>query len=233
LAACQPLAGNNAATVTATVPPSRSPTPVLIASPIDSAATETLLPAPRAFTENFDGIFPYWEFVQVDNGQLAASPRAQKGYLWFELSGPNQWTYGLYGAQNYVDVRIEAHLEFVAGAQGAAGVVCRYGAHTGWYEFNIYADHTYDLLFGQWLTEGVARYMPLVRDESEKIQPGANEIGLSCQGDTLTPFINGTQLRRRQEKTFALANGKVGISAASFDSVPLTISYDWVRVGEP
>jgi hypothetical protein len=89
------------------------------------------------------------------------------------------------------------------------------------------------LLFGQWLAEGVARYTPLVRSESEKIQPGANEIGLSCAGNILTPYINGTQLRKRQENTFVVASGKIGISAASFEDLPVTISYDWVQVSEP
>jgi hypothetical protein len=79
----------------------------------------------------------------------------------------------------------------------------------------------------------VARYTPLVRAESEKIQPSLNEIGLECAGDTLTPFINGVQMRRRQETTFGLTEGRIGISAASSELVPLTISYDWLRVSEP
>jgi hypothetical protein len=98
----------------------------------------------------------------------------------------------------------------------------------GWYEFNIYADSTYAILFGQWLAEGVARYTPLVISEAEAIRPGANEIGLACEGDVLTPYINGVQIRRRQERLHVLHEGQVGVSAASFETAPLVIVVDWV-----
>jgi hypothetical protein len=89
------------------------------------------------------------------------------------------------------------------------------------------------LLFGQWLADGVARYTPLVVAKSEEIAPSVNEIGLQCDGDILTPYINGVQLRRRQEKLHVLEQGQVGISASSFESAPLVILYDWVSVAEP
>jgi hypothetical protein len=155
------------------------------------------------------------------------------GFLVFELPAANQWVYGLYGPQEYSDVRVEARVETRAGKQGSTGVICRYSEQNGWYEFNVYADQTYVLLYARWLTEGVARYTPLVRAASEKIQPVQNDIGLLCQGNTLTPFINGVQLRQNPENIFGLATGKVGISAASFENAPMTIAYDWVKVSEP
>ena len=51
-----------------------------------------------------------------------------------------------------------------------------------------------------------------------------------CQGNTLTPFINGVQMRIWQENKFGLKEGKIGISAASFADVPFTTAYDWVKV---
>ena len=103
----------------------------------------------------------------------------------------------------------------------------------GWYEFNVYADQTYVLLFGQWLAQGVARYTPLFRNGSEKIKADANEIGLLCQGNTITPFINGVQMRSWQDNKFGLKTGKIGISAASFGSGPFTVAYDWLKVSQP
>ena len=90
-----------------------------------------------------------------------------------------------------------------------------------------------DARFGQWLQEGIARYTPLVVSRSEEITPTENEISLECVEDKLTPHINGIQIRTRQEKLHVLTEGKVGVSAASFGSAPLGVSYDWIRVGIP
>jgi hypothetical protein len=54
-----------------------------------------------------------------------------------------------------------------------------------------------------------------------------------CQDDVLTPYVNGVQLRKRLEKTYVLTDGQVGVTAASFEDVPLTISYDRLSVSEP
>jgi hypothetical protein len=213
------------------------PSPIVTASPsptlLPATPTETLVPAPRTFTEQFDGNLPYWTFQQIDNGQPAANPSAEGGFLVFGLTGPNQWVYALYEMPTFADVRVDAQVDIRAGGLSAYGIVCRYSEEQGWYEFNIYTDHTYTLLFGQWLAPAVARYTPLVRGGSEKIKADANEIGLLCQGDMLTPFINGVQMRSWQEDKIGLKEGKIGLSAASFDSVPLTVAYDWLKVNEP
>jgi len=202
-------------------------------SPIPPAPTGTLLPGPRLFTEEFDEGLAYWAFLQVDNGQPAPGPSPEGGFLVFDLPASNQWVYALYGSHDYADVRIDAQVEVRAGQDGAPGIVCRYGEKDGWYEFNIYPDQAYSLLFGQWLTQGVARYTPIYRGTSEKIQGAANEIGLICQGNTLTPFINGVQIRKAQVERYGLKTGKIGLSAASFEETPFMIAYDWVRVSEP
>jgi hypothetical protein len=233
LVACQPTA------ISTTLPQAETklPSQIAISSPspsaIPAAPTETLAPAPRAFTEQFDGSLPYWTFQQIDNGPPAADPNAEGGFLVFDLMGPNQWVYALYSLPTYADIRVDAQVEVRAGGAGAFGIVCRYREEQGWYEFNIHADQTYELLFGQWLAQGLARYTPLFRGGSEKINGDANEIGLVCQGNTLTPFINGVQMPRWQVDKIGLKDGKIGISAASFESVPFTLAYDWLKVSEP
>jgi len=210
-------------------PPGPTPTPSQI-PPVPSA---TWAPALREFTEQFEAGAPYWTFAQAGDASQLADARVEAGYLVFDLPAPNQWAYAIYEGQSYDDVRLDALVESGADATAASGLICRYNPGLGWYEFNIYPDGTYALLFGQWLTDGVARYIPLALDESEAITPGLNEIGLVCEGDVLTPYINGIQIRKRQEKIHVLAEGRVGIAAASFEMAPLRISYDWVRVGTP
>ena len=213
--------------------PASTATPSLAPVSPTAAITATLAPAPRMFTEEFDAGAPYWLFMQAAGSQSTFDPEAAAGMLRLGLEAPNQWAYAVYEAPAYSDVRIDAGVEFGAGGRGAAGLICRYDQAVGWYEFNIYADQTYTLLFGQWLAEGIARYAPLVTAQSEQISPTVNEISLVCEGDVLTPYINNVQMRRRQETVHVLAEGRLGVSAAAFEVAPLAIAFDWIRVSEP
>jgi hypothetical protein len=139
----------------------------------------------------------------------------------------------LYDGQDYDDVRVEATLTFGEGGQGSVGLICRYDQDAGWYEFNIYPDQTYALLFGQWLADGVTRYTPMVVAESEHIQPTVNDLTLVCASQVLTPYINGVQLRARAETVHPLAHGGVGVAVASLDFAPVVIAVERVRVAEP
>lgn len=232
LTACQAAATRPTAAPAPTAVPSAEATPTPNLTAAQALPTSTLAPAPRLFTEEFDGELPNWAFVQVDNGQPLVQPRLESGSLLFDLSAPEQWVYALYDSNGYSDVRVDARVEDRGGADYTAGIVCRYSETHGWYEFNVYADQTYVLLYGQWLMPGVARFTPLVQAESEKIKAGENEIGLACKGDILIPYINGVQMRQRQEKTFALTGGAIGISASSFEDAA-ALAYDWVKVSEP
>jgi hypothetical protein len=229
--ACQTVTVAPVSSAESSIPASTPTKPE--SSPTSPAPTQTLQPAPRTFTEEFDGNVPYWSFLQIDNGHLAADPITDGGFLVFDLPAPNQWVYALYSGQEYADVRVDAKVEARTTGDGGLGLVCRYDEKSGWYEFNIFADQTYEILFGQWLAHGVARYTPLVRIQSEKIQASVNEIGLLCEDNTLTPFINGTQMRKWQDQKIGLKNGMVGISASSFNDIPLQIAFDWVKVSEP
>ncbi len=230
-AGCQPVT-EPTLVAPETAPPSPKPSNTPSPSATATLPTATLGPAPRTFTQNFDGNLNYWSFVQVDNGSEAPDPQIKAGYLRFDLSAPNQWQYGIYGPQSYSDVQVEAQVS-IGGTKGAAGVVCRYSQKGGWYELDVYPDQTYVLLYGQWLAPGVARYTPMVHSQSEKIGPDQNTIGLRCQGNILTPLINGVQMRQRQDNTFGLTTGQVGISVASFEDAPVAVLYEWVKVSLP
>lgn len=211
-------------------PPEASPT--VAPSPVPPTATATLAPAARLFREEFDAGASYWDFLHSNNGNNLLAVETGDGTLQLSLKAGNLWALALYQPYTYADVRIDAQVNLSPGADGAAGVVCRYDPALGWYEFNIHPDGTYTLLFGQWLADGVTRYTPLVIAEAEAIAEGPNEIGLACSGDVLTPFINGVQMRRRQERQHVLTEGMVGLSAASFEA-GVVLSYDWVAVGNP
>ncbi len=232
-AACRPAGTSTPSMPTCTSVPSPVPTARPSLPPPSATATEPALPGPRSFTEEFNGALPDWAFLQIDNGHPIPGPSAEGGFLVFDLNDVDQWVYALYGAQDYADVRLDARVEFRTGEDESAGVVCRYGEKQGWFEFNVYPDQTYTLMFGQWLAQDVARFTPLYRGTSEKIAPDADEIGLLCKGSALTPFINGVQMRIVQVAKYPLQDGKVGLSASSFDKSPVMAAYDWVKVSEP
>ncbi len=217
----EPSTAVPAATLTVSVP-AASPSP-----------TQTLRPAPRVFTETFDGPAPYWTYEQAGNGQSMAAPQIRDGFLVFTLAAPNQWAYAVYGGPDADNVSIEAQVQDRTGGDGAAGVICRYDKLAGWYELDVFSDGTYQLLYGRWLANGVASYTPLYRGEAAAVQTGENTIGLQCQGDSLAPSVNGHPLRKWQELKFGLKQGKVGLSVSAFAEVPFTVAFDSVKVSEP
>src|SRR5512138_351622 len=158
-AACAPVATQAAATATFPVTSAantRLPSPEASGTPNpdapSAAPTTTPPPAPRLFTETFDGPLPHWAFQQAGSGEAADLPVVRDGFLVFDLTAPNQWAYAVYGGPAYADVAIEAQVQNRTSGDGGAGVVCRYDKDTGWYELNVFADGTYQLLFGQWLS---------------------------------------------------------------------------------
>ena len=224
LSSCRPTATSTPLPPTETV----MPTPEATVTP---ASTATLPPAPRDFTENFDAASTHWSDLGTNN--ILPDIQPQKGFLVFNLTQINEWADAVYNAQSYQDVRVDAQVEVRAGNDGAVGVVCRYSKANGWYEFNIYADQTYTLMYGQWLSPGIARYTPLHRTSSEKIHMGTNQIGLICQGNELTPYINNIRMIVYEDSKVGLKDGNIGLTASSFTDVPFVAAFDWVKVSEP
>ena len=225
LLGCQPTKSTTPPpTETVTPPPEATATPEPIATPVQ-------VPAPRDFTENFDSSSSYWTTFGTNN--VVPDIQLQNGFLVFNLSKTNTWADTIYNAQTYQDVRVDAQVEVRAGNDGTVGIVCRYSKTSGWYEFNIYADQTYVIMYGQWLSPGIARYMPLHITGSEKIKTGANQIGLVCQGDALTPYINNVRMITYEDNKVGLKEGNIGLTASSFSDVPFVAAFDWVKVSEP
>ncbi len=227
LFACQPKKiTSTPPPLTKTVTPSPQPTATL-----EPTATLTPTPAPRYFTENFDSSLSHWSTLATNT--VVPDVQLQSGFLIFNLRQPNDWADTIYFGKSYQDVRVDAQVEVRAGNDGTVGIVCRYSQINGWYEFNIYADQTYMLMYGQWLSPGIARYTPLHHTSSEKIKQGSNQIGLVCQGDTLTPYINNVRMITYKDTKVGLTDGNIGLTASSFTDAPFVAAFDWVKVSAP
>ncbi len=231
IAACQRPTPTSVgvSTPSATLPP--PPAPATVTKSFSPTPEFTPTTVPLFFTEEFDTDLQAWVSFQTGG---AADPKLtlKNGLLRLDIPSPSTWYYAIHSSHDYEDVFVTA--KFVGTPAGSMGVICRYSS-SGWYEFNIASDGTYQVLFAQWLADGIAQYTPIRSDDSEYLQPGnlSYEIGLTCQDDHLLLHVNGKLFRKLDVARYELSAGKVGISSSSFDEIPMIGTFDWVKVSEP
>jgi hypothetical protein len=217
---------------TATFSPTQAP---VTAPPAVTATLEfTATPFPRLFTDEFDGSLAGWTVLQAGS-EAAPNVKTENSKLSLQMDSPYTWAYALYGAQDYQDVRIDVQFANQAGSPASIGLICRYSETEGWLEYNVSTDGTYNVLRGKWLASGIADYVPIVNGSSSAIQPSGavQQIGLVCSGTTLSFSIDQNVIRTIDISRYKLAEGKIGIVAASFENAPVVAAFDWVKVSEP
>jgi hypothetical protein len=210
----------------ATVPPTFTPSPT---------STLTPLPPEPYFTEEFDSGLNYWSTLYASGDSSRVNTLNENSKLTFEIYSPLTWIYAIYGAFEYERVQIETRIESLGSELNSMGLICHYDEEEGWYEFNISNDGSYNVLHGQWLTEGIAAYTPILDDTSDQIARGnsINEIGLGCHDNIVQLYINSQLIRNLNVEHIGLTGGKVGLSMGSFEEPPVILSFDWVQVSEP
>jgi hypothetical protein len=234
ITACQPA--------TPTPPTPLSPTATLPPTPIPftetPAPTPTLeftpTPFPRFFSDEFDFSVAGWDILQAGN-EATPSIKTENSNLILQMDSPYTWVYAVYNAHDYDDIRIDARFTNQAGSPASIGLVCRYSELDGWFEYNVSTDGTYNVLYGQWLANGVANYLPILSASSNAIQPSgaSQEIGLICSATTLSLLIDQNIIRNVDVSRYELTQGKVGVTASSFENAPVIAAFDWVKVSEP
>jgi len=231
-------------TATATPVPSPSSTATLPATQTTIPATHTPEPTatlalsptpfPRFFTNEFDSPLVDWAILQAGN-DFVPNIKTENSSLILQMDSPYSWAYAVYGAQTYGNVRIDAQFENRAGSPSSVGLLCRYSEENGWFEYNVSTDGTYNLLYGSWLSVGIADYLPITDGSSNLIQPsGAPQlIGLTCSDTALALYINDTIIRNVDVTNYGLTEGKVGVTASSFENTPVVVVLERVIVSEP
>jgi len=235
ISACQP-----AATPTPVVPlfptSTISPTPIPVTNtPAPTPTLEaTTTPLPRLFTDEFDSSLAGWVILQAGN-EATPNIKTENSNLILQMDSPFTWVYAVYGAQDYENIRVDAKFANQGGSPASIGLMCRYSESDGWLEYNVSTDGTYSVLYGKWLSSGIADYLPILSSSSNAIQPSgtSQEIGLICSDTFLSLFIDQTLIRRVEVSSYKLTSGKVGITASSFENTPVIAAFDWVKVSEP
>ncbi|MFN3491318.1 MAG: hypothetical protein ACK40V_03770 [Anaerolineales bacterium] len=190
-------------------------------------ASPTPEPPPYYFTEEFGTESLYWQFIQT-GGINFPSTAYTNDSLRIDIPSRDTWIIGIYNAHTYNNVFIKAKANIIS--TGSFGLICRYN-NNGWYEFNIYSDGIYNLLYGKQLTEGIAKYIPLSTGSSVYITP-SSEIGLHCQDNFLLAYVNDNLIRRIDVTSYGLGEGQVGISTSSVGESPISIYFEWVIVAQ-
>ncbi|HEX9331721.1 MAG TPA: hypothetical protein VF896_07530 [Anaerolineales bacterium] len=236
ITACQPMTPTPAPSLfpTSTLPASLTPIPPTVTSQPTSTPELTSTPFPRLFTDEFDSSLAGWVILQAGNDSTP-NVKTENSNLILQMDSPYTWVYVLYGAQDYEDIRIDAQFTNQAGSPASIGLMCRYSESDGWFEYNVSTDGTYNLLYGHWLANGIADYLPILSALSNVIQPSgaSQEIGLICSDTILSLFVDQNLIRRVDVSHYELTNGKVGIAASSFENTPVVTAFDWVKVSEP
>lgn len=208
------------------VPATDTPAPTFTPEPSPT-------PFPRFFTAEFDGSLAGWAILQAGN-EAVPNVTVENSRLMMQMDAPYTWVYALYGAQDYDSVSLETKFVNNALSPASIGLICRYSETDGWYEYNVTTDGTYNLLYGKWLTNGVAEYLPVLDGASKAIQQSGTEqrLGMICNGTTVSLLIEGAVIRNADVSRFELTSGKVGVTASSYENAPVIASFDWVTVSE-
>jgi hypothetical protein len=240
LAACQSASPTPTASAipTATIVPSPTASQTFVPFTETPQATPTLeptpTPLPRLFSNEFDSALAGWTILQ-SGSETAPTIKTENSQLILQMDAPFVWGYAVYDSQVYDSVRVDARMANQAGSPASIGLICRYSETDGWLEYNVSTDGTYNVLYGQWLASGIADYLPVLSSSSKAIQPSgaSQEIGLICSGTTLSLFIDQTLIRSVDVSRFELSGGKIGVTASSFENIPVIAAFDWVKVSEP
>ncbi|HUH99172.1 MAG TPA: family 16 glycoside hydrolase [Anaerolineales bacterium] len=238
LTACGlPAGGGGGQSAAATLPPAQQAT-----QPATQASTG------KYFQEDFNGSLTNWsqfvingskvpkggnpELVQGNFGTMSVG--VKDGFLVFDLEGNGQWAYSIYDAQQYDDVRLDASVENRGSSDNKVGLMCRYDG-TEWYEFDVANSGLYAIYEVAVQTDQTVVYSKLADGGYSKYKTGkdTNQLAVTCQGRTLTLFINGLQVKQIDDNQYELKNGKIGVSVWSNVTPPTTVGIDWIKIGQP
>jgi hypothetical protein len=234
ITACQPA---TTTPVTSLFPTSTPlPSPAFVFATVSPEPSPTLelspTPFPSLFTEEFDSIPAGWAILQGGN-ESVPNIKTDNGSLILEMDSTYTWLYALYGAQDYSTVHMATQFTSRAMSPSSVGLICGYSEESGWLEYNVSTDGTYNVLYGKWLSPGVVDYAPITDGTSKEIQRNGmtQTIGLTCAEKILSLFIKD-KLIRKVDVTNYDVTGKIGLAAASYENSPVTVGFDWVKVSQ-
>lgn len=186
---------------------------------------------PAFYVEEFDTELPLWTYFFFGEDNADFELTTDKSLLTFDIKDANTYVYLTYDPYTYTDVRLDASVLNQADTNvNALGLVCRYDAELGWYEFNITSGGLWELFR---YDEKTKKFISIWNGGSTGIKTGQNKnvFGLVCEGTKISAYINDKLMKTVTDTR--LTEGQIGISVSAFDDVPVTVSFDAMVISEP
>jgi len=212
------LACGTSTTIQPTIPPA-VPTQKII--PTRSPLPPTSTPYPDFYTETFRGNISTWSYIVTIGDESKLSQSQTDNGLHLQLDDPNLYVYFFYDPYTYQDMRLDVKYMNLAHNSNNINLICR-SSTIGRYEFTVQNDGLYQI----WAYDeaGGSGYIMLANGGSTAIRSGQqeNEIAATCVGNTLTLYINGSQVRSITDNQFFFAEGQIGFGVNISPSNPVT-----------
>jgi len=186
--------------------------------------------SPTYYVEEFDpdsNTVASWSWFLTNGDDSGFDIYTDSGKLVFDITGKNIYSYFVYDPWYYDDVRVDTIAENRGMNNNNVSLICR-GTDTGWYEFSIANNGLW------WIYAYDGTYNMLANGGSTAVNmgKGVNEYTILCYGNTLSLYINGTEIHTLRENKYVYREGQIGIGVSSFDSLPIIVEFDWVGISE-
>jgi len=185
------------------------------------------------FTEEFDPGFVVdnWQYFVLGTGSDSKLVIQQEDdHMLFDLGDEDLYVYYMYNPYSYEDLSIRLSAENRGRNNNNVSLVCRMNDEgTEWYEFSVESG-------GVWYLYAVnGKYNILDNGGTNALRQGreVNEYQMVCDGDQITLYVNGTEIKSVRDSTYGFNEGRVGFNISSLNVLPITVEVNWFDIAQP
>ena len=188
-----------------------------------ATAKPTEKPSNVIFEDDFSDSSSGWDTISDESGvssytdgHYLISVNETLMYLYEDLEDPS----------DLADIQIDVDLLKTSDVVHDAGVMCRIQDSDNFYYFVISSDGFYAIGAFKDGEDTLLGSEDMLEDTKGIIKTGVadNHMRADCIGNTLTLYVNGTELYSVEDSDFS--SGSIGLIAGSYEDVPITVIYD-------
>lgn len=225
--------------------PTQTPTFVFgLSSPIPETTStavveESPTPTPNPFyVEEFNTDLTTWSnFMTSGDSRMVVDPKVERGVLPLQLLQVEDRIaqyYLINDAFSYSDVKVEAVVTNRGNNTNGVGLVCRY-SDIGWYEVQVSNSQTFAIYVVDNIGIVNQGYNEVTTGDSKEIQSGlsTNVYTMLCKGNVISLFVNDELVWEFTDEKFGFAEGKIGLSVWSLQTLPVNVEIETLTVSAP
>lgn len=205
------------------------PTKQWTASVPPPTETESTPESQPYFTETFTNGLNDWQPLFLGSGSSSdATIDVKNGKLTFNLEGKQIYAYYFYKAYTYTAVHLKMQVVNRGKNSNNISLICN-KTESEWYEFSVGNDGLWYLLY-----QHNGNYFSVQDGGTNAVRTsGANIYEMTCEGNKIGLWVNGSNLKTFAEKKYGLKNGQIGLNISSLTSVPVITEIDYLDIQEP